>query len=50
MIRIPLDQSDQVHDHDIDSPRLIKLPKLGSTINFRPNSIQQKFISMVFRT
>ena len=26
MIRIPLDQSDQVYDHDIDSPRLIKLP------------------------
>ena len=26
MIRIPLDQSDQVYDHGTVSPRLIKLP------------------------
>ena len=35
MNRIPLDQLDQVYDHDIDSPRLIKLSLLGGTINFR---------------
>ena len=33
--RTTSDQLDQVYDHDIDSPRLIKLPQLGGTINFR---------------